>query len=65
MAEPIKTKLADAFREAMQLPQVLDRLRQIDTIPGYMGPDEFQRFVRRLRDEWQALADEIGLQADG
>ena len=65
MAEPIKAKLADAFREAMQLPQVLDRLRQIDTIPGYMGPDEFQRFVRRLRDEWQALADEIGLQADG
>jgi tripartite-type tricarboxylate transporter receptor subunit TctC len=59
--EPIRLKLADAFRAAMERPEVIRRLTEIDVIPGYMAPGEFLPEIRRIMAEWESLVTAMNL----
>ena len=64
LAAPVQGKLVDAFRYAMHLPATLTRLRELDTIPEYMGPDAFQADVADYMAFWTGLVERTGITAD-
>jgi tripartite-type tricarboxylate transporter receptor subunit TctC len=37
----------------------------MDTFPGYLGPEDFRAFIADSMRRWQAITDQLGLQADG
>jgi tripartite-type tricarboxylate transporter receptor subunit TctC len=63
--EPIQAALADAFRQTMTRPEVLRRLAEMDTIPQYLGPEEFRADIATYQRFWQGLVDRLGLTVEG
>lgn len=63
--EPAQAALVDAFRQAMQRPDVLRRLAEMDTIPQYLGPAEFRADIEQYQRFWQGLVDRLGLTVEG
>jgi tripartite-type tricarboxylate transporter receptor subunit TctC len=62
---PVAERLAGAFATMAQDPDVQRRLLAMDTFPGYLGPDAFRSFIGDSLRRWQAITDQLGLQADG
>lgn len=62
---PVQARLAEAFRHAMTRPEVLQRLREMDTIADYLGPEEFGEDVARYLRFWSALVERMGLTVEG
>ncbi len=63
--EPILARLVEAFRIAMERPDVLRRLAETDTIAQYLPPQEFRADVASYMAFWQALVDRMGLSVEG
>jgi tripartite-type tricarboxylate transporter receptor subunit TctC len=63
--EPIQAALVDAFRQTMTRPEVLRRLAEMDTIPQYLGPEEFRADIATYQRFWQGLVDRLGLTVEG
>ncbi|WP_135467140.1 Bug family tripartite tricarboxylate transporter substrate binding protein [Crenalkalicoccus roseus] len=63
--QPILDRLAEAFRQVMAREDINRRLREMDTLPGYMGPAEFREHIARVWQEWEALATSMNLTVDG
>ncbi|WP_431269996.1 tripartite tricarboxylate transporter substrate-binding protein [Dankookia sp. P2] len=63
--EPILARLAAAFRSVATSPEMLRRLRAIDTAPGYEDPPTFRRSVIRTLRQWEELAASLDLYATG
>ncbi|MCO6417522.1 tripartite tricarboxylate transporter substrate binding protein [Siccirubricoccus sp. KC 17139] len=61
----IHARLAEAFRHAMTRPEVLQRLREMDTIAQYLPPDAFREDVASYMRFWSALVDRMGLSVEG
>jgi tripartite-type tricarboxylate transporter receptor subunit TctC len=59
--QPVLDRLTDAFRRATTTPQMLEKLRAIDTLHGYEDPATFSRTVLRVQREWTRLAEELDL----
>ncbi len=62
---PAMAKLVEAFRYAMHLPVTLTRLRELDTIPQYLGPDAFKADVADYMAFWSGLVERTGITAEG
>ncbi len=63
--EPILERLTSAFRSVATSPDMLRRLRAIDTAPGYEDPPTFRRSVIRTLRQWEELAASLDLYATG
>ena len=63
--EPILDRLTTAFRNVATSPDMLRRLRAIDTAPGYEDPPTFRRSVIRTLRQWEELAASLDLYATG
>lgn len=63
--QPILDRTVGLFRKVMEDPDTQRRLREIDTIPTYLGPAEFREDIARCLREWQAIATELNLSAQG
>ena len=63
--EAVQARLAEAFRFAMERPEVLKRLAEMDTIPLYLPPAEFREDVASYLRFWSALVDRMGLSVEG
>lgn len=61
---PILARITDAFRQAMERPDILRRLREIDVLPAYLGPEEFAQDIQQVWTMWQALATAMNLTVD-
>lgn len=62
---PVAERLTTAFARVAQDPEVQRRLMAMDTFPGYLGPEEFRRFIADALERWRGISDRLGLQADG
>ncbi len=60
-----QAKLVAAFRFAMERPEVLRRLAEMDTIAQYLGPEAFRADVASYMAFWSALVDRMGLSVEG
>jgi len=63
--EPIFNRLVEAYRFAMTRPEVLSRMAEMDTIAGYMPPQQFREDVASYLAFWQQLVDRLGISAEG
>jgi tripartite-type tricarboxylate transporter receptor subunit TctC len=63
--EPVQAMLAEAFRQAMTWPPVLQRLADTDTIAQYLGPAEFHEDVAAYLRFWSGLVERTGLRVEG
>jgi len=61
---PILDRLAVSFRKAAEAPETLERLRRIDTLPAYLGPEEFGSFVAAKLQEWKEIAEDLNLRVE-
>lgn len=62
---PVAERLAGAFAGMAQDADIQRRLLAMDTFPGYLGPEDFRAFIADSLRRWQAITDQLGLQADG
>lgn len=62
LPERIHTRLAEAFRETMARPALQARLRQMDTDPIWLGPQDFGAAIERVRAKWIELTAGMDLQ---
>jgi tripartite-type tricarboxylate transporter receptor subunit TctC len=60
-----QARLVEAFRRAMERPEVLRRLAEMDTIAQYLGPAEFKADVASYMAFWSALVERMGLTVEG
>jgi tripartite-type tricarboxylate transporter receptor subunit TctC len=59
--QPVLDRLTDAFRRATATPEMAQRLRAIDTVPGYEDPAALAQTVLRVQRSWTQLAEELDL----
>jgi tripartite-type tricarboxylate transporter receptor subunit TctC len=62
---PILDRLTTAFRSVATGPEMVRRLRAIDTAPGYEDPATFRQSVIRTLRQWEELAASLDLYATG
>ncbi|MCS6892663.1 MAG: tripartite tricarboxylate transporter substrate binding protein [Rhodovarius sp.] len=62
MPPHVHARLVHVFRETMQRESILARLRQMDTDPLWLGPEDFAATIRRVRDIWTELTRGMDLQ---
>jgi tripartite-type tricarboxylate transporter receptor subunit TctC len=62
---PILDRLTTAFRSVATSPEMVRRLRAIDTAPGYEDPATFRQSVIRTLRQWEELAASLDLYATG
>ncbi len=58
-------RLVPAFRRTVTAPAFIERLKAIDTIPGYEDPEAFRASCARTLAQWQELADALDLSSTG
>jgi tripartite-type tricarboxylate transporter receptor subunit TctC len=63
--QPILARLVDAFRTAATKPETIRKLLAIDTIPSFLGPEEFAEHIQLVLRDWTAIADRLNLYAEG
>jgi tripartite-type tricarboxylate transporter receptor subunit TctC len=56
--------LTEVFRIGANKPETLQRLRRIDTIPGYLGPADFKAFLQKTLEDWTAITNALDLRMD-
>ncbi|MBY0336111.1 MAG: tripartite tricarboxylate transporter substrate binding protein [Acetobacteraceae bacterium] len=59
---PILARLAETFRLTMAREALQRRLREIDTDPGWAGPEAFGREIATVRDRWIEITRGMDLQ---
>jgi tripartite-type tricarboxylate transporter receptor subunit TctC len=59
---PVHARLVEVFRLTMERPALRERLMQLDTDPIWLGPEDFGRVIRRVRDKWIELTRGMDLQ---
>ena len=57
---PIVDKLAAAFESALKNPQVLESVRKLGAEPRYMGPRDFDAFMKVERQKWEPVVKASG-----
>lgn len=62
--QPILDRLTEVFRIAANKPETLQRLRRIDTIPGYLAPADFKAFLQKTLEDWTAITNALDLRMD-
>jgi len=62
---PVVDRTAAAFRKVMEMPAIQRRLIEIDTIPAWLGPEEFRADIARAMRDWEALVTELNLSVQG
>jgi tripartite-type tricarboxylate transporter receptor subunit TctC len=62
---PILARLVETFRAVMADPPLLRRFLEMDTLPGYLGPAEFEADIARVLRDWTELATAMNLTLDG
>ena len=60
-----KDRLVTAFRRVATSEAMLQRLRAIDTTPGYEDPETFRASIQRTLRQWAELAEALNLYATG
>ncbi|MEO3470596.1 tripartite tricarboxylate transporter substrate binding protein [Roseomonas sp. CAU 1739] len=63
--QPILDRSAALFRKVMENPDTQRRLLEIDTIPAWLGPAEFREDIARSLREWETIATDLNLSAQG
>lgn len=61
----VTERLVPAFRKVVTAPAFVDRLKAIDTIPGYEDPATFRASAERTLRQWQELAEALDLYSTG
>jgi tripartite-type tricarboxylate transporter receptor subunit TctC len=61
----VMDKLVPAFRRTVTAPAFVERLKAIDTIPGYEDPQAFRASCEQTLRQWQELADALDLYSTG
>ncbi len=59
--KPIVDRWAQLFRDGLNQPEVLERLKMIDYLPNGDGPEEFSKFVAAETIKWKDLILGAGL----
>ena len=49
---------------AAEAPATHERLQRIDTVPSYLGPDEFGSFIATKLREWTEIVRELDLRVE-
>jgi tripartite-type tricarboxylate transporter receptor subunit TctC len=57
---PIVDKLAGAFEAAVRNPQVIETVRKLGAEPRYIGPREFDAFMKAERQKWEPVVKASG-----
>ena len=57
---PIVDKVAAAFDRALKDPQVLEQIRKLGAEPSYMGPRDFDAYMKTERVKWEATVKASG-----
>jgi tripartite-type tricarboxylate transporter receptor subunit TctC len=65
LPQAVLDRAVPAFRKVVENPDFQRRLLEIDTIPGYLGPEEFREDIARSMRDWQALVTELNLSIQG
>ncbi|MDB5372545.1 MAG: Tripartite-type tricarboxylate transporter, receptor component TctC [Belnapia sp.] len=63
--QAVKDRLVTAFRRVATSDSMLQRLRAIDTTPGYEDPETFRASIQRTLRQWAELAESLDLYATG
>jgi tripartite-type tricarboxylate transporter receptor subunit TctC len=63
--QEVVDRLVPAFRKTVTAPAFIERLRAIDTIPGYEDPATFRASCERTLRQWQELAEALDLYSTG
>ena len=60
-----RARLAEVFARVVADPAFQRRLLELDTIPGWLGPDAFRAEIAFQLKEWSELAEAMNLRVDG
>ena len=64
MPAPILQRYADAVREISRDPAVIARQREIGAEPNFLGPNEFEAFIRAENQKWREVVRVSGAKLD-
>ncbi|MFM2151489.1 MAG: hypothetical protein RLZZ187_3795 [Pseudomonadota bacterium] len=64
MPAPILQRYADAVREISRDPAVVARQREIGAEPNFLGPNEFEAFIRAENEKWREVVRISGAKLD-
>ncbi|OLN22107.1 hypothetical protein BTO30_11485 [Domibacillus antri] len=61
LPKDIQKVIHDAFKQALEDPEVQKQLKEIDVDPKYAGPEEFQKEITESYNEYGEILKNIGL----
>lgn len=61
---PIVQRFAAVLERVTKEPEILERMRRFGAQPRFMGPTEFQRFMREERAQWGRVVKASGVQVN-
>jgi tripartite-type tricarboxylate transporter receptor subunit TctC len=64
MPAPILQRYAEAVREISRDPAVVARQREIGAEPNFLGPNEFEAFIRAENEKWREVVRISGAKLD-
>lgn len=64
MPAPILQRYAEAVREISRDPTVIARQREIGAEPHFLGPNEFEAFIRTENEKWREVVRVSGAKLD-
>jgi len=64
MPAPILQRYAEAVREISRDPAVVARQREIGAEPNFLGPNEFEAFIRAENEKWREVVRVSGAKLD-
>ena len=64
MPAPILQRYAEAVREISRDPAVIARQREIGAEPNFLGPNEFEAFIRAENEKWREVVRISGAKLD-
>jgi tripartite-type tricarboxylate transporter receptor subunit TctC len=61
---PVVDKVASAFERTLADPQIAEHIRKLGAEPRYIGPREFDAFMRSERQKWEGPVKASGAKVD-
>lgn len=61
LPKPVLKRLDDAFRKAMDEPDFQEVMKKFDFTLAYLGPDDYEKFLRQDSDRFRKLVEKLGL----
>ena len=58
----VVTTLHDAYKRAMEDPDFVNVMNQMDMVFSYRGPQDFEKYITNLNEQLEVLFREIGIQ---